>query len=102
VKFLTTLPGARDRIYETKLHEALRELFRVIHRRDLLTAEQFQIQLEAAWAKVLRRGTHNVPTTNRCRNRDPLIQARRCECKQVRIPPRGENELKKTPIQVAC
>ena len=48
--------------------EALRELFGVIHRRELLTAERFQTQLEAARAKVLRCGTHNVPATNHCRN----------------------------------
>ena len=68
VKFLTTLPDARDRMYGTKLREALRELFGVIHRRELLTAERFQTQLEAARAKVLRCGTHNVPATNHCRN----------------------------------
>ena len=68
VKFLTTLPDARDRMYGTRLREALRELFGVIHRRELLTAEQFQAQLEAARAKVLRCGTHNVPATNHCRN----------------------------------
>ena len=45
VKFLTTLPDARDRMYGTRLREALRELFRVIHRRELLTAERFQAQL---------------------------------------------------------
>ena len=68
VKFLTTLPDARDRMYGTRLREALRELFGVIHRRELLTAERFQTQLEAARAKVLRCGTHNVPATNHCRN----------------------------------
>ena len=57
VKFLTTLPDARDREYGTRLREALRELFGVIHRREQLTAEQFQGQLEAARAKVLRCGT---------------------------------------------
>ena len=40
----------------------------MIHRRELLTAEQFQNRLEAARAKVLRAGTHNVPATNHCRN----------------------------------
>ncbi len=42
MKFLTTLPDARDRIYGIRLREALRELFGVIHRRELLTAEWFQ------------------------------------------------------------
>ena len=51
VKFLATLPDARDRRYGTKLREALRELFGVIHRRDQLTAREFQSQLEAARAR---------------------------------------------------
>ena len=34
----------------------------------IATAERFQAQLEAARAKVLRCGTHNVPATNHCRN----------------------------------
>ena len=57
VKFLTTLPDAREQAYGTRLREALRALFGVIHRREQLTAEQFQSQLEAARAEVLRCGT---------------------------------------------
>ena len=68
VKFLTTLPDAREQTYGTRLREALRELFGVIHRREQLTAEQFQSQLEAARAEVLRCATSNVPATNHCRN----------------------------------
>ena len=74
VKFLTTLPDARDRIYGTRLREALRELFGVIHRRERLTAQEFQSQLETARAEVLRCGMHQVPATNHCRN-----QAKRFE-----------------------
>jgi len=55
-------------MYGTRLREALRELFGVIHRRERLTAKQFQSQLEAARAEVLRCGTHDVPATNHCRN----------------------------------
>ena len=61
VKFLTTLPDARDRMYGTDAQAC--GAFGVIHRRELLTAERFQTQLEAARAKVLRCGTHNVPAT---------------------------------------
>ena len=68
VKFLTTLPDAREQTYGTKLREALRELFGVIHRREQLTAKQFQSELEAARAEVLRCATSNVPATNHCRN----------------------------------
>ena len=39
VKFLTTLPDARDRAYGERLREALRQLFAVIHRREELSAD---------------------------------------------------------------
>lgn len=68
VKFLTTLPDARVQAYGTRLRAALRALFGVIHRRDQLTAPQFQSQLEAARAEVLRGATRDVPATNHCRN----------------------------------
>jgi len=68
VKFLTTLPDERDQAYGTRLREALRELFGVIHRRQLLTAEQFRARLEAARVEVLRWGTRNVPASSHCRN----------------------------------
>jgi transposase len=68
VKFLTTLPDARDRAYGERLREALRELFAVIHRREALTAEAFGRRLEAARAEVLRCGTSDVPETKHSRN----------------------------------
>jgi hypothetical protein len=61
VKFLTTLPGQQDRGYGERLREALRQLFRLIHRRKQLPAGQFQRQLEAARDGVLVAGTTNVP-----------------------------------------
>ena len=63
VKFLTTLPDARDRAYGERLREALRQLFAVIHRREELPATVFQSQLEAARTEVLRCGTRDVPET---------------------------------------
>src|SRR4051812_24914312 len=68
VKFLTTLPDARDRAYGERLREALRELFAVIHRREELSAAVFQSQLEAARTEVLRCGTGDVPETRAGRN----------------------------------
>src|SRR3954449_6115464 len=68
VKFLTTLPDARDRVYGERLREALRELFAVIHRRERLSTAVFQSQLEAARAEVLRCGTSDVPATKPSRN----------------------------------
>jgi hypothetical protein len=61
VKFLTTLPDARDRAYGERLRQALRELFGVIHRREALSAEAFGQQLQAARAEVLRQGGRDVP-----------------------------------------
>ena len=63
VKFLTTLPDARDREYGTRLCGALRELFGVIHRRESLSTEQFASRLAAARARVLCCGTEDVPAT---------------------------------------
>jgi transposase len=63
VKYLTTLPDARDRAYGERLREALRQLFAVIHRREELSAAVFQNQLEAARTEVLRCGARDVPET---------------------------------------
>jgi transposase len=68
VKFLTTLPDARDRAYGGRLQEALRELFKVIHRREDFSAKQFQGQLELARFKVLSCAKTDVPPTRRSRN----------------------------------
>jgi transposase len=68
VKFLTTLPEARDRPSGEKLREALRQLFAVIHRREQLSAAAFQGQREAARAEVMHCGTQDVPATKHSRN----------------------------------
>jgi transposase len=68
VKFLTTLPDARDRAYGGRLREALREIFEVIHRREQFSAKQFQSQLELARFKVLSCAKTDVPPTRRSRN----------------------------------
>jgi transposase len=63
VKYLTTLPDARDRAYGEGLREALRQLFAVIHRREDWTEREFRVRLEAARDEVLWRGTQAVPPT---------------------------------------
>jgi transposase len=68
VKFLTTLPHARNRAYGERLREALRELFKVIHQREHLSAKQFQSQLELARFKVLSCAKTEVPATRHSRN----------------------------------
>jgi transposase len=68
VKFLTTLPDARDRAYGEGLREALRGLFGVIHGREQGTEREFRVRLETARDEVLRRGTHDVPATRASTN----------------------------------
>jgi transposase len=68
VKFLLTLPGRDDQAYGTRLRDALRELFAVIHRREKMSAAGFQQALEAARRQVLRAATSNVPDTRHARN----------------------------------
>jgi len=61
VKFLLTLPDAVTRNYGQRLLNALRQLFRVIHRRDRMTPPQFQRALEQARQRVLKVGRHAPP-----------------------------------------
>jgi transposase len=63
VKFLLTLPDARDRRYGQRLREALKELFDVFHQRERWSAAVFAQQLETARDAVLRVGLTNVPPT---------------------------------------
>jgi transposase len=75
VKFLTTLPDARDRAYGERLRQALKRLFAVIHRGEELSSAEFQDELEAARAEVLRCGTHDVPETRHSRNLAKRLEA---------------------------
>jgi transposase len=62
VKFLTTLPDARDRSYGEQLRLALKELFDVFHQQERLAAEEFQSRLQAARDKVLQVGVQGPAT----------------------------------------
>jgi transposase len=68
VKFLTTLPDARDRAYGEGLLAALKDLFGVIHRRTQLSSSAFAEQLRIARDWVLYRGQNNVPPTQHAEN----------------------------------
>jgi transposase len=68
VKFLTTLPGARDRAYGERLRAALRALFGVIHRQGEWSARAFRGHLAAARDEVLWQATHDVPLTQHSQN----------------------------------
>ena len=68
VKFLTTLPDARDRAYGTRLREALRELFGVIHRRESLTAGSSGPDWRRRGPRCCDAAPRDVPATSHCRN----------------------------------
>ncbi len=62
VKFLTTLPDARDRKYGEDLRAALKNLFDVFHQQATLPPLVFAKCLEAARDRVLRIGKDGSPT----------------------------------------
>jgi transposase len=68
VKFLTTLPDARDRRYGEGLRHALKELFTVIHQRAELSQGVFRARLQAARQGVLQAGLASVPPTRHSQN----------------------------------
>jgi transposase len=61
VKFLLTLPGQQEQAYGTRLRDALRALFGVIHQRERYSAVEFRWRLEGARDGVLRAGQQDVP-----------------------------------------
>jgi transposase len=63
VKFLMTLPGQKEQAYGTRLRDALRTLFQVIHQREQLPQGEFQRQLEVARDGVLQAGQQDVPAS---------------------------------------
>jgi transposase len=63
VKFLMTLPGKKEQAYGTRLRDALRTLFRVIHQREKMSPVEFQTRLEAARDSVLQAGQQDVPAS---------------------------------------
>jgi transposase len=62
IKFLTTLPDARDRRYGEDLRAAVKDLFLVIHQREQLGEGEFQVRLEAARDRMLLIGKFGPPT----------------------------------------
>jgi transposase len=63
VKFLMTLPGKKEQAYGTRLRDALRTLFGVIHQRAKMSGVEFQRGLEAARDGVLQAGQQDVPSS---------------------------------------
>jgi transposase len=68
VKYLTTLPNKATKTYGKRLREALREMFRVIHRREEVLPQTFERRLSAARDCVFATATENVPSSNEAQN----------------------------------
>jgi transposase len=68
IKFLTTLPDARDRRYGEQLREAIKELFAVIHQQHKLWPLVATICLLAARQKILQIGIDEAPPTRHGQN----------------------------------
>ena len=68
VKFLLALPDAETREYGERFLGSLRKLFHIIHRREQLSATEFQTLLEAQRHELLRAALHQVPASKEARN----------------------------------
>jgi transposase len=68
VKFLMTLPGEQDKAYGTRLRDALKRLFGVIHDKDNLQVAVFQEKLQAARDAIMTAATQDVPSTKHSQN----------------------------------
>jgi len=68
VKYLVDFPDTAVKRYGTKVLDALRRLFRIIHRQDTMSPEVFARKLEAAKKAVIRAATGYVPQRNEAHN----------------------------------
>lgn len=68
VKYLATLSDKASKAYGERLREALREMFRVIHRREEVLPRTFERRLSAARDRVFAMATEDVPSSNEAQN----------------------------------
>lgn len=62
IRYLTTLPDEPTQAYGERLLEAVREMFKVIHRQEASTQADFQLALEQAKASLLQVALQEVPS----------------------------------------
>jgi len=62
IRFLKTLPDEETRAYAGRLLDAVRELFKIIHDRDSLSADAFRGALEQAKRTIIQVATSDVPS----------------------------------------
>lgn len=68
LKFLTTHPHGRTRAYGERVLEAVRALFAVIHRKDRMKSQAFQVALENAGDELWASAIWRVPSTKEAHN----------------------------------
>jgi len=68
VKFIIGLPGKRTQVYGERLLDAIRKMFRIIHRRDTMTPKGFQRSLERARTDIINAGVWASPKCKQSRN----------------------------------
>ncbi len=68
LKYMTTLPDRATTIYAENLLLAMRDLFRIIHRRGTMSETAFVRALRDLRDAILAIATHDVPNTREARN----------------------------------
>ena len=68
IKFLADHPDRRNRSYGQRVLEAVRALFAVIHRRDQMSPQQFQVTLVNAGDELWAEAIYRVPSTKEANN----------------------------------
>jgi len=68
IKFLTTHPDPRNQAYGTRVLQATRELFALFHRRETLSAGQFELLREDAANELCGAAKFDVPKTAAAQN----------------------------------
>ena len=62
IKFLTTLPDKPTRAYGEKLLQAVKAMFKIIHRHETLAPGDFQAALQQAKAQIIRIAIDEAPS----------------------------------------
>lgn len=68
IKFLAEMNDRATKTYGECLREGMRELFTLIHNRDLYTSEAFASLLLEKKAEIIRHATENVPESREAQN----------------------------------
>jgi transposase len=62
IRFLTTLSDAETKAYGRKLLDEVKNMFKIIHERDIMTPQGFTTELEQARQKIITTALNNVPS----------------------------------------